>query len=100
MEHLSLYYKLFVSNLLQDDIKHSVMPPLIFTTVPSLPMFLVETSESRFTSQSEKPESLNVQSTSGGTAGEIESETQQRLLRKVQQIWTFIWALSTSKMFS
>jgi hypothetical protein len=75
------------------------MPPPIFTTVPSLPMFLVETSESRFTSQSEKPQSLNVQSTSDGTAGEIESETQQRLLRKVQQILTFIWSLSTSKMF-
>ncbi|PNF19336.1 hypothetical protein B7P43_G06721 [Cryptotermes secundus] len=65
-----------------DDIKQLVMPPPIFTTVPSLPMFLVETSESRFTSQSEKPESFNIQSTSDGTAGEIETETQQRLLRK------------------
>jgi hypothetical protein len=60
------------------------MPPPVFTTVPSLPMFLVETSESRLTSQSEKPESLSFQSTSGGTIGEIESETQQKLLRKVQ----------------
>jgi hypothetical protein len=90
-------------DLLQGDVKHSVMPPPIFTTVPSLPMFLVETNENRPTSQSEKPESLHFQSTSDGAAGEIESGTQQRLPRKVQQIsvlLTFICSLSTSKTFS
>jgi hypothetical protein len=79
------------------------MAPPIFTTVPSLPMFVVETNENRLTSQSEKSESLHFQSTSVGTAGEIESETQQRLLRKVQQIsvlLTFIYSLSTSETFS
>jgi hypothetical protein len=64
----------------------STMPPSLFTTLPSLPMFLVESGENRLTSQSEKPESLNVQSTSEVTSCGIDSEAQQRLHRKVQQI--------------
>jgi len=62
------------------------MRPPLFTTVPSLPMFVVETGESRLTSQSEKPEPSHIQLSSDVTTGEVESEAQRRHHTKVQQI--------------
>ncbi|XP_021923237.1 centrosomal protein of 89 kDa-like isoform X2 [Zootermopsis nevadensis] len=58
------------------------MPPPLFSTVPSLPMFVVESRRNRLTSQSEKPEQLSVQSTSDVIAGGTELETQWRHHRK------------------
>jgi len=67
------------------------MRPPLFTTVPSLPMFVVETGESRLTSQSEKPEPSHIQLSSDVRAGEVESEAQRRHHTKVQQIYMCYW---------
>jgi hypothetical protein len=66
------------------------MRPPLFTTVPSLPMFVVETGESRLTSQSEKPEPSHIQLSSDVTAGEVESEAQRKHHTKVQQIYMLL----------
>ncbi|KAJ4447075.1 hypothetical protein ANN_09064 [Periplaneta americana] len=63
------------------DIKSSIMPPPVFTSVPSLPMFVVQSGENRM-SQLEEPEPSNAQSNSDVTSGGIESETHQRHHRK------------------
>lgn len=79
------------------------MPPPLFSTVPSLPMFLVESGESRLTSQSEKPEPLIIQSSSIVTAGETESEAQRRHHTKVRQMYvllTFMCSCMGQKCFS
>ncbi|XP_069683076.1 centrosomal protein of 89 kDa isoform X3 [Periplaneta americana] len=57
------------------------MPPPVFTSVPSLPMFVVQSGENRM-SQLEEPEPSNAQSNSDVTSGGIESETHQRHHRK------------------
>jgi hypothetical protein len=78
------------------------MPPPLFSTVPSLPMFVVESGGNTLSSQSEKPEPPNVQSTSDVTAGGTETETQRRPRRKVQQmsmLLMFVCSLYMSKMF-
>lgn len=59
------------------------MPPPLFTTVPSLPMFVVESGGNRLISQAAKPVPLNVQSASDVIASGIESETQSRPHKKV-----------------
>jgi len=66
------------------------MHPPLFTTVPSLPMFVVETGESRLTSLSEKPEPSHIQLSSDVTAGEVELEAQRRHHTKVQQIYVLL----------
>jgi hypothetical protein len=66
------------------------MRPPLFTTVPTLPMFVVETGESRLTSHSEKPEPSHIQLSSDVTAGEVESEAQRRHHTKVQQMYMLL----------
>ena len=57
------------------------MPPPVFTSVPTLPMFVVESSEGRTSTQTSDP--LNTQSVSDITAGEIDSDIRGKSSRKV-----------------
>ena len=79
------------------------MRPPLLTTVPSLPMFVVESGESRLTSQSEKLKPPHTQLSSDVTAGEVESEAQRRHHMKVQQIYVllaFMCSCMGQKFFS
>lgn len=67
------------------------MGPPLLTTVPSLPMFVVESGESRLTSQSEKLEPPHIQLSSDVTPGEVESEAHRRYHMKVHQIYVFLY---------
>ncbi|PSN48663.1 hypothetical protein C0J52_04766 [Blattella germanica] len=64
---------------MQRNVKQSLMPPPVFTSIPSLPMFVVESGDNRNSKQPDI-DPLNLQSTSSGG---IDSDSHLRSSRKV-----------------